>query len=111
MTFRLAPVANAKATSLGTKTHFIVHAAADSVGVVVIEDVKAGSILIGWEMERDRTIRLMAIDPVPLGHKIALTDIKKGETITKYGHDIGQATLAIAKGAHAHVHNLRTKRW
>ncbi|HEX2114580.1 MAG TPA: flagellar biosynthesis protein FlgA, partial [Alphaproteobacteria bacterium] len=29
----------------------------------------------------------------------------------KYGNDIGKAVADIPKGAHAHVHNVKTKRW
>jgi (2R)-sulfolactate sulfo-lyase subunit alpha len=48
---------------------------------------------------------------VPIGHKIALVDIKEGDTVLKYGHDIGKAVADIKKGEHVHVHNLKTKRW
>jgi (2R)-sulfolactate sulfo-lyase subunit alpha len=48
---------------------------------------------------------------VPLGHKVALKDIKSGDTLIKYGNDIGKAVADIAKGGHAHVHNVKTKRW
>ncbi len=92
-------------------THFIVHDRKDTVGVVVVEGIKAGQAVSGWVMEDDSTIALKALDAVPLGHKIALGDIKKGETIYKYGHDIGRAVAAIAKGRHVHVQNLKTKRW
>jgi (2R)-sulfolactate sulfo-lyase subunit alpha len=92
-------------------THFIVHDKADTVGVVVVEDVKAGQKLTGWVMEGDATIQVEALDPVPLGHKIALKDIKTGDTVLKYGHDIGKAVADIPKGRHAHVHNVKTKRW
>lgn len=93
-------------------THFIVHDKKDTVGVIVAEaGVKKGETLTGWVMEGDGTIKVKAADDVPLGHKIALKDIKKGETIFKYGHDIGKATAAIAKGHHAHVQNMKTKRW
>jgi (2R)-sulfolactate sulfo-lyase subunit alpha len=92
-------------------THFIVHDKADTVGVVVVENVKAGETLTGWVLEDDSTIKVKALDPVPLGHKIALADIKKGDTVLKYGHDIGKATAAIAKGGHAHIQNMKTKRW
>ena len=43
--------------------------------------------------------------------QIALTDIKMGDTVWKYGQDIGKAVADIAKGEHVHVHNLKTKRW
>ncbi|HBN82668.1 MAG TPA: altronate hydrolase, partial [Clostridiales bacterium] len=42
------------------------------------------------------------------GHKVADKDIKKGESIIKYGFPIGLATEDIKKGDHVHSHNLRT---
>ena len=92
-------------------THFIVHDKADTVGVVVAEGVKNGETLNGWVLADNSTIQVKALDAIPLGHKIALKDIKKGETVLKYGHDIGLATAAIGKGRHAHIHNMKTKRW
>jgi (2R)-sulfolactate sulfo-lyase subunit alpha len=92
-------------------THFIVHEKKDTVGVVVVEDVKPGMMLTGWVMEGDGTIQVKALDAVPLGHKVALKDIKNGETVIKYGNDIGKAVADIPKGKHAHVHNMKTKRW
>ncbi len=92
-------------------THFIVHDKADTVGVIVVEGVKAGDTLTGWVMANDKTVTMKALDAVPLGHKIALKAIKKGETLVKYGHDIGRAVGDIGKGRHAHIHNVKTKRW
>ena len=48
---------------------------------------------------------------IPLGHKIALQDLKEGDTIIKYGHDIGKVVKSIKKGDHVHVHNVKTKKW
>ncbi len=42
------------------------------------------------------------------GHKIALTDINKGENIIKYGYPIGKATRDIRTGEHVHTHNVET---
>ena len=92
-------------------THFIAHDKADTVGVVVVENVQAGQDLTGWIMETDETITVKSLDPVPLGHKIALKDIHSGDTILKYGHDVGRAVAEIGKGHHVHVHNMKTKRW
>jgi (2R)-sulfolactate sulfo-lyase subunit alpha len=92
-------------------THFIVHDKADTVGVVVVEDVQSGKELTGWIMETDETITLKSLDPVPLGHKIALRDLKEGETVLKYGHDVGRTVATIGQGRHVHTHNLKTKRW
>jgi len=92
-------------------TQFIVHDREDLVGVVVVEDVVPGSTLTGWLMATDETLSLKALDAVPLGHKIALRDIRRDETVLKYGHDVGRASADIARGRHVHVHNLKTKRW
>ncbi|MBQ3461627.1 MAG: UxaA family hydrolase, partial [Clostridia bacterium] len=42
------------------------------------------------------------------GHKIALTDIKEGQDIIKYGYSIGHAVCDIKKGEHVHTHNIKT---
>ena len=47
-------------------------------------------------------------DDLPMGHKAALREIRKGEAVIKYGYPIGEATEDIAAGAHVHTHNLRT---
>ncbi|MBK8084208.1 MAG: UxaA family hydrolase [Devosia sp.] len=54
---------------------------------------------------------LQARSDVPIGHKVALQDLKAGDTATKYGEDIGRIIADVAKGEHVHVHNLKTKRW
>ena len=92
-------------------THFIVHEPSDSVGVVVVDQVNAGEEIGGWVMETDETISIRISENVPLGHKLALKDISLGETIFKYGQDIGKAIRAISKGRHVHVQNVKTKRW
>ncbi len=81
------------------------------MGVVVVEGTEAGQELTGWVMATDETITVASTDPIPLGHKVALADIKDGDTIIKYGHDIGRAVADIRRGGHAHVHNVKTKRW
>jgi len=92
-------------------THFLVHDKADTVGVVVVENVQPGQGLTGWIMETGETITVKSMDTIPLGHKIALTDIEEGATLIKYGHDIGRSVANIGKGHHVHVHNAKTKRW
>ena len=94
-----------------SKTDFLVHATSDTVGVVVVEDAVSGRELTGWIMETDETSSIEAMEDIPLGHKLALNEIENGETIIKYGYDIGRATAEIPKGRHVHVHNLKTKRW
>ena len=91
--------------------HFVVHEEGDGVGVVVVEGVKKGQELTGWIMEDDKEIRITAKSDIPIGHKLALKDYKPGDTVIKYGHDIGKAVADIKVGEHAHVHNIKTKRW
>jgi (2R)-sulfolactate sulfo-lyase subunit alpha len=91
--------------------HILVHDKKDSVGVAVIEGIKAGQELTGWVMEDDSTIKVKAMSDVPIGHKVATKEIRKGDTVIKYGFDIGKAVSDIRMGEHAHVHNIKTKRW
>ena len=47
-------------------------------------------------------------EDLPMGHKAALRDIRKGEAVIKYGYPIGEATADIPAGSHVHTHNLHT---
>jgi altronate dehydratase small subunit len=44
----------------------------------------------------------------PLAHKLARRPIRAGETVVKYGAPIGVATIDIPRGAHVHVHNMKS---
>jgi (2R)-sulfolactate sulfo-lyase subunit alpha len=89
----------------------LVHEKKDTVGVVVIEGLEAGTDMTCVITADNSSFKLEAKMDVPIGHKIALVDIKKGDTVLKYGQDIGKAVADIKKGEHVHVHNLKTKRW
>jgi len=91
--------------------HFVVHDEGDSVGVVVVEGVKASQDLTGWIMDQDREIKVRAQSDIPIGHKLAIRALAKDDTVIKYNTDIGRAIAAIRVGEHAHVHNIKTKRW
>ena len=91
--------------------HCVLHDADDNVAVVVVEGVTAGMTLTGLILDEDRTLSLPCTQDIPLGHKVALRDLAPGDTVIKYGVDIGKVIQPIARGAHAHVHNIKTKRW
>jgi (2R)-sulfolactate sulfo-lyase subunit alpha len=91
--------------------HFVLHDPHDTVAVVVVEGVKAGAELTGWVMDEDRMVNLVAQQDIPIGHKIALKDMGEGDTVVKYGIDMGRVVSPIRAGQHAHVHNIKTKRW
>ena len=91
--------------------HCVLHDPPDSVAVVVTEGVKAGQKLTALILDEDRTIEVSCQTDIPLGHKVAMRDMAVGETVIKYGVDIGKVVAAIKAGEHAHVHNIKTKRW
>jgi (2R)-sulfolactate sulfo-lyase subunit alpha len=91
--------------------HCVLHDPNDSVAVVVVEGVKAGMPLTGLILDEDRTIALDCAQDIPIGHKVALKDLRVGDTVIKYGVDIGKVVAPIRRGEHAHVHNIKTKRW
>ena len=90
---------------------FVVHDEGDSVGVVVVEGIEAGAELTGWIMDQDKEIVFQAANDIPIGHKLAIKPMEAGDTVIKYGVDIGRVVADIAVGEHAHVHNIKTKRW
>jgi (2R)-sulfolactate sulfo-lyase subunit alpha len=91
--------------------HFLVHSPKDNVGVVVVEGLKAGTAMLGVVTENDTTLQLDARQDIPIGHKVALKPMKKGDTVVKYGEDIGKVVADVGAGEHVHVQNLKTKRW
>ncbi len=91
--------------------HVVLHDAKDTVAVAVVEGSKAGTELNAWIMDEDKTIKVKAVQDVPIGHKVALKDMSVGDTVFKYGIDIGKVVAPIKAGEHAHVHNIKTKRW
>ena len=91
--------------------HIVMHEAKDTVGVAVVEGIKAGTKLNAWIMEDDEIITVSARQDIPIGHKVALKDMAVGDTVYKYGVDIGKVVAPITAGEHAHVHNIKTKRW
>ena len=91
--------------------HCVLHDPDDSVAVVVVEGVTAGTTLTGLILDEDRTITVPCVQDIPIGHKVALIDLSDKDTVIKYGIDIGKVVAPIRKGEHAHVHNIKTKRW
>ena len=71
-------------------TDIIIHDEKDNVGVVVINKITPNQDCSCWIMENDKTIQIQSADEIQLGHKIAMVDLDEGDTILKYGHDIGK---------------------
>ena len=69
-----------------------------------LEDIEAGSNVEVRLGEEVRNVK--ALEEIPFGFKIALTDIAAGAHILKYGESIGLASSQIKKGNLVHIHNL-----
>ena len=89
---------------------FLIHKQGDFVGVAVA-DIDAGQRVVGIYMDDDSAVEVEALDPVPLGHKIAVVPAADGDTVLEYGIPIGLATGGFRVGSHVHTHNLRSARW
>jgi len=76
---------------------------ADNVAVC-LKELAAGEELV--LRHGDVELRFKTLDAIPLGHKIALTEIERESPIIKYGEIIGKAKSDICVGQHVHVHNV-----
>ena len=73
----------------------------DNVAVAIETISKGENLLLG-------PFSLIAQENIDKGHKIALTNIKIGEHVIKYGFSIGHATVPIKAGEWIHAHNIKT---
>jgi altronate dehydratase small subunit len=80
----------------------------DNVGTVVVAALDDGEE-VGTNGRISDVVVKSRCD-IPYGHKIALRNIAKGDTIFKYGLSIGSATEDIKAGDHVHIHNVESNR-
>jgi (2R)-sulfolactate sulfo-lyase subunit alpha len=88
----------------------LLHEPDDDVGVAVM-DLAAGTEVEAVTLEGEPVTTVTLTDDVPLGHKVAMCDLPKDKHIIEYGEEIGYAYAAIKRGAHVHVHNIKSLRW
>jgi len=88
---------------MSTKTKIIVINERDNVATA-LETLSAGAELSFEFQGHIEKIRLLS--DIPMGHKLALRDIEKGEAVIKYGEHIGKSTSKISRGEYVHVHNV-----
>ena len=86
-----------------TRTEVIVINEKDNVGTA-LETLRAGTEISVNVQGRIEKIRVLS--DIPMGHKLALRDIEKGESVIKYAEPIGQSTSKISRGEYVHVHNV-----
>lgn len=70
---------------------------------VLKRPLRAGDELVGG------SVRLVARQDIPSGHKIAICDVEEGDPVRKYGQIVGFALQAVKRGDHVHGHNLQVK--
>ena len=51
---------------------------------------------------------ITTLEDIPQGHKIALSDLKAGDNVIKYGYPIGHVTTDVTAGQWLHTHNVKT---
>jgi hypothetical protein len=76
---------------------------ADNVATL-LDDVEQAGARVQLLGDNDRFLE--SLEPISMGHKIALTDIAPGESVVKFGVAIGHASRAIRAGQWVHLHNL-----
>lgn len=82
----------------------------DSDNVASVFDfVEAGSTVLVVD-KKGNSYELQVTNDIPYGHKIAIEEIAVGEQVTKYGEEIGLATVVINVGQHVHIHNIESIR-
>ena len=64
-------------------------------------------VRVRWEKA---VIKIKALEKIPFGFKLALSDINKGTKVIKYGETIGIASQNIKQGQLVHVHNIEGAR-
>ena len=70
--------------------------------LVARRDIAQGELV---EMDGESFAMPAAIE---LGHKVARRALAADTRVLKYGAPIGSMKLAVARGAHVHLHNLRS---
>jgi (2R)-sulfolactate sulfo-lyase subunit alpha len=91
--------------------HALAHSPKDNVAVVVVENLKAGTEAMIVVTENNTSLTTKVKDDIPIGHKFALVDLSQGDTVIKYGQDVGRMVGSAVQGQHVHTHNMKTKRW
>jgi (2R)-sulfolactate sulfo-lyase subunit alpha len=94
---------------LAQQSDFLAHKEGDMVAVAV-RDLRPGAVH-GAYLDTDADVLVELRHEVPLGHKLALTDVPAGAEVIEYGLRIGIASQAIGKGDYVHIHNVRSARW
>ncbi len=70
--------------------------------------VEAGEEVEVLSPDGDVVLKAKPVERIIFGHKIALTDLKAGDKIVKYGQVIGVASKEVKVGEWLHTHNVNS---
>ncbi len=79
---------------------------ADNVATM-LSDAEAGDLIL--IRGGAAIMRLVALDGISLGHKVAIGEIPNGDFVVKYGVRIGIVTQSVKPGEWVHLHNCRSQ--
>lgn len=74
--------------------------------VVALNTIPAGETISVETADGAKSVT--ALEEIPAGHKMAISDIPAGGEVIKYGYRIGNAKEDIKTGNWIHVHNVKT---
>ncbi|MCR4442313.1 MAG: UxaA family hydrolase [Peptococcaceae bacterium] len=75
-----------------------------------LEAVAAGEVIQLLSRKNEDIGQLKAIESIPFGYKVAITEIAGDDFVIKYGAKIGKALITIKQGELVHVHNVVSMR-
>lgn len=88
---------------LAANSHMVQISPQDTVGVALHDLPRGFRFTVNHDL-------VTLQDDVPMGHKVALSEMEAASPVVKYGSVIGYARLAIQPGQHVHTHNLESGR-
>ncbi|HIW21931.1 MAG TPA: altronate dehydratase family protein [Candidatus Dorea intestinavium] len=80
---------------------FIIINTKDNVAVA-LDNLEEGFVV----KLKDKQFSLL--QPIPRGHKFAITALAAGDPVIKYGNSIGTVTANVKEGEWIHTHNIKT---
>ncbi|GLB60590.1 UxaA family hydrolase [Cytobacillus sp. NCCP-133] len=79
----------------------------DNVAVALTDLKKGEECILRFN---DREEKAVLLEDITFGHKLAIFDIEKDESVLKYGEEIGKMMVSVQKGSYIHNHNMYCER-
>ena len=81
----------------------------DNVATALMR-IESDNLIAVISHTREILKEIKAKQDIPFGHKVALSDIRAGDEVIKYGELIGHASRDIETGDYVHIHNVKSDR-